>query len=513
MPYSLLISDQPYDIQAGTLNIDRTIGKVSSASFKLHIGNTTTHFRQYERVAIYDQAQALAFSGYLNLPLKEQRPGRQQSLDHDLTCIGQEWLAKKRIVAATFTNKTCGYIAQWLVDNILSEEGVTVGQIFDGLTPSTTLFPSTTLYPGGNVGLIPQAIFGYCTVADALDQLVTQASAAGTPYYWAIDQYKQLWFVPYTAVSGPTIDGSVFDDGKFSGQAPYVQRQNPQFRTVQYETGGTDQTSTQTEIRLGDGNTKSWNMGYALSQAPTISTNLNGAGYVAKTVGIQGVDTGKDFYWNKGSPTITQDNAGTALRGPTGTIDLLKVVYVGQVPNVSIATDPVAIAAQAAIDGTSGKIEAVDSDSSLESATNALAKASALLTRYAVDGLVFVGNTQDSSYAPGQLCTMDLPWHGISGKQAIVESVSASDQVDGLNIWYTVTAVAGPYDGTWIDFFTSLFKQVQAAGDVNAGTTENLVISQAFTAGISVSASFTPAVSTAFIPSPTKYPGPAVYPG
>lgn len=512
MPYALLISDLPYDIQAGSLTIDRTIGKVSSASFKVHT-STATHFRQFERVSIYDQAQVLAFSGYLYPPLKEVRPGRYLSLDHSLSCIGQEWLAKKRVVAATFTNKTCGYIAQWLVDNILAEEGVTVGQIYDGLTPSTTLYPSLTLYPGGNVGLIPQAIFGYCTVADALDQLVTQASAAGTPYYWAIDQYKQLWFVPYTAVVGPAIDGSVFDDGKFSGQAPYIQRQNPLYRNTQYETGGTDQTVTQTEIRLGDGNTKSWNMGYALSSVPTISTNLNGAGYVAKTVGIQGVETGKDFYWNEGSPTITQDSAGTALRGPTGTIDLLKVVYVGEVSSVSIATDPDAIAAQAALDGTSGKIEAVENDPSLSSASNALAKASALLTRYAVEGMVFVGNTQDASYAPGQLCPMDLSWHGITGKQAIVESVSASDQIDGLNIWYTVTAVSGPYDGTWIDFFTSLFKQVATAGNVSAGTTQSLVISQAFTAAISLSASFTPTISPAFIPGPTHYPGSSEYPG
>lgn len=508
MPYSLLISNQSYMVDATTLVVNRTIGKISSASFTVHTTDTNTHFQQYQQVQIYDQAQMLAFSGYLNPPIKEQKPGFQQSLTHTLTAIGQEWLAKKRVVSAGFANKTCGYIAQWLVTNILAAEGVTVGAIYDGLTPATTLYPSLTLYPGGNVGLIPQAVFGYCTVADALDQLVQQASAAGTPYYWAIDQFKQLWFVPYTYVPGNRIDGTTFDDGRLSGQAPYVQRQNPLDRNTQYEIGGYAQTSTQTEVRVGDGNTQSWNMGYQLASAPTISTNLNGAGYVQKTVGQQNIDSGKDFYWTPGSFTITQDSSGTKLRGPTGTVDLLQVAYIGQYPNVSTANNPARIAAQAALDGTSGIIEAVDNDTTLTTASNSLAKASALLTYYGVPGIVFVGNTLDSSYAPGQLVTLDLSMHGLSNQQAIVESVSASDQQDGINIWYTVTAVAGPYDNTWIDFFSSLFKQIATAGNVNAGTTQSLVLSTTFTASaITPSATLTATVAAAFIPGPTKFPG------
>lgn len=516
MPYSLLISNQPYDIQAYSLQVNRTIGKASNASFVVHTSDTNTHFQQYQQVQIYDQAQMLAFSGYLNIPIKEEKPGFQSSLTHTLTAIGQEWLAMKRVVAATFTNKTCGFIAQWLVDNILSEEGVTIGQIYDGLTPATTLYPSTTLYPGGNVGLVPQAQFGYCTVSDAFDQLVTQASAAGTPYFWAIDQWKQFWFVPYTAITGPTIDGTTLDDGHLSGQAPYVQRQNPLFRNIQYEIGGTDQTATQAEVRVGDGNTQSWDMGYALAGVPTISTNLNGAGYVAKTVGVQGVATGKDFYYQIGSTTITQDSAGTKLRGPNSPIDLLRVAYTGQFPSVSVATNPAMIAAQAALDGTSGKIEAVDNDPSLMTASNALAKGSAILTRYGVSATVLVGNTLDGQYAPGQLCTLKLPMHGLTGVQAIVESVGATDQVDGINIWYQLTLVSGPYDTTWQDFFRTLIRMATAAGNVNAGTTQSLTLTTSFTAtSLTPTATLTVTVATAFIPGPTKYPGTgsADYPG
>lgn len=513
-PRSAYISWQQYTIDAGTLTIDSTIGKRSTASLTIHTINTSTHFRQYQPIQIYDSLGNLAFNGFLDQPIKEIKPGFQQSLEHQLTCCDMHWLADKRIVAASFTDKTCGSIAQWLVDNILVQEGVTVGAIYDGLTPSTILYPSSTLYPGGNVGLIPQATFAYCTVAQALDELVKQASAAGTPYYWMIDYNKQLWFVPYTYVLGPTIDGTTFDDGHLSGQAPYVQRQNPLLRNTQYEVGGYAQTSTQTEVRVGDGNTQSWDMGYPLASAPMISTNLNGAGYVAQSVGVQGIDTAKAFYYQLGSTTITQDSSGTKLRGPNSPVDLLQVAYVGQYPNVAVASNAPAINAQAWMDGTSGIVESVDNDPTLSSAPNALAKASALLTYYGVPGTIFVGNTLDNSYAPGQLVTLDLPMYGLSGAQGIVEQVSATDSVDGYNIWYTVTAVSGPYDTTWTDFFKSLFAQITAAADINAGTTQSLTLVETFIASaITPSATFTATVSPALIPSATTYPNTNLYPG
>src|SRR5258708_13346843 len=174
-----------------------------------------------------------------------------------------------------------------------------------------------------------------------------------------IDQNKQLWFVPYTAVINPTlVDGTQVNQD--SNNLPVVTRANPTYRNTQYLLGGVSQTVTQTETRVGDGNTVSWPMSFDISTVPTVSVNT-GSGYVAKTVGIKGVDTGKDWYWQKGPPLISQDSAGTKLRGSPNK-DLLQVVYVGQYPTVIVSSNNAHITYEAGLDLTTGSCKEMETD-------------------------------------------------------------------------------------------------------------------------------------------------------
>lgn len=477
MSYTISINNvdsTDFIVIAGTLQCQGTIGKHGSASFTVET-DSTIHFQQYQQVSIFDQNGVLAFSGYMNDP--EESPngwndpnGWNGTIRHSISCVDQAWLASKRRVAATFTNKTCGYMAQWLLDNILVQEGVTRGQIYDGLTPSLTLFPSPTLYPGGNVGLIPQANFGYCKVSEALAALAAAASNSGVPYYCMIDQLKQLWFVPYTTVvNSNIIDGTAQDNIK-------VKRTNPSYRNQQIVQGGVAQTVQQTETRKGDSNTIAFPMKYDLATVPTVTVNG-----VTKTVGINGVDTGKDWYWNKGSNLITQDTSGTKLTSS----DTLSVTYIGQYPNTVISQNAAQVSAQAAIDGTSGIIEDLTNDDSLNDINSALASASASLTLYGQAGVIVSFDTQVAGYAPGQLVTIDLPWHDIHTDQFLIESVTASDSRDGLNIYYTVVALQGPADVSWQDFFAKLLKTPPPANAINLSTTTSTNILQPFTCSIS----------------------------
>src|SRR5947209_764091 len=131
--YSVLINNSPVLVQGGTLQATSSIGRKSQASFTVE-GDISTFYQQYQQVAIYDQNNMLAFSGYLTTP-KVQKPGFQPWLVWTMQCIGQEYLAKKRVYAAVWANKTCGFIAQDVLNTVLSQEGVTLGQIYDGLTP------------------------------------------------------------------------------------------------------------------------------------------------------------------------------------------------------------------------------------------------------------------------------------------------------------------------------------------------------------------------------------------
>ena len=253
---------------------------------------------------------------------------------------------------------------------------------------------------------------------------------------------------------------------------------------------------------MGDGNTQSWTMGYQLSALPTITVNS-----VAKTVGLKGA-SGYDFYWAQGDAVITQDSGATKLTSS----DTLQVVYIGQYPSIAYAQNNSQIAYQASIDGTSGIIEDVQQDATLTSLSNGLSEAGQLLTRYAQQGVQLQYTTLQTGFQQGQLITVNLPRHNLNNAQMLIETVQASDQLDGVNIWFTITAVMGPYDVSWVDFFSALLKQQQPANSINVGVGSSLTTLQSFTGSIALAATLTatvyacPVVSTSLFPSTTLYP-------
>src|SRR5260221_5262416 len=168
-----------------------------------------THYQQFQQVQVQDGNGVLVFSGYITTP-QEQKPGFPNALDTQIVCMDQHFLADKRVVATLYRNQTCGYIVNDMLNTILSQEGVTVGQIAAG-------------------PIVPVANFGYVSVASALDALVAAASSSGVPYYWQIDQNQALWFVPYTAVVGAIVGAATGDDGRASGLVPIVRRAHTQY--------------------------------------------------------------------------------------------------------------------------------------------------------------------------------------------------------------------------------------------------------------------------------------------
>lgn len=475
--YVVKISGIQYMCIAGSLKIDLSVGRRSQATFTLYTDNMT-HFQQYQPVTIFDENGVARFTGYVTIP-KEQKPGFQKSLIQTITAIDQHFLADKRVIARQYMNQTCGTIVQDIVKNYLKAEGVTLASVFDGVIPNTTLYPSTTLYPQGNVGTIPTATFAYCTVAQALDALVTEASSAGDLYYWAIDEYKQLWFQPYTAVQNVTLlDGTWFDQ---TGTPCTVTRGNPKYRNVEYLTGGVAQTAQMTEHYTGDGQGRTFTLGYAVYNL--ISITVNG---VNQIVGLKGPNaTGSQWYWAQGDPNITQDNSGTIL----GTSDIVAFTYIGQYPIVTQVVDYTRVAAQAGVDGTSGIIEVVDEDKSIVDLNSAAIETSQLIQRYGVDGVQVQFTTPvDYGFNPGNLVTINLPDHGLNNQQMLIDTVSISDQQDSYNMWYTITAIQGPYDTNWVSFYSNLLAHQQPAVDINVGIATNtsptqyIQISQTFVA-------------------------------
>jgi hypothetical protein len=211
---------------------------------------------------------------------------------------------------------------------------------------------------------------------------------------------------------------------------------------------------------VGDGNTRSFALGFQLASAPTIV--LSG---VTQTVGLKG-SSGAQFYWAQGDNTIVQDSSQTVLASAaTGS-----VTYIGQYSNTALVSNAAQISYQSGIDGSSGINEEIQSDQSLTTSNNALTEASNLLTRYAAQGAQLQATTRKTGYAPGQLCSVNMPYFNLVNTSMLLESVSIAD-LDGLNIWYTFTGIVGPYDTTWVDFWSRILSPQPPANNNAQATT------------------------------------------
>jgi hypothetical protein len=68
---------------------------------------------------------------------------------------------------------------------------------------------------------------------------------------------------------------------------------------------------------------------------------------------------------------------------------------------------------------------------------------------------------------------VNLPMFGLSNTTMLLEEVSASDQQDNFNIWYTITAVQGPYDQSATYFWKKLLQSPAPANTINVGITSS----------------------------------------
>ncbi len=325
----------------------------------------------------------------------------------------------------------------------------------------------------------------YATCAACLDALSQAAN-----FVWQIDAYKVLWvgnqgqqLALWSAGEGDMLRGSA-----------QVEHSNPLYRNRQYILGALDQTTTQIETRIGDGTNTSFTLNYAVALVPTVEVKIGAGAFVAKTVGIGGVDTGKDWYWNGGKNVVFQDPAGTKLLAA----DTLRVTYVGQYPIVVLSTNDTEITAQLAREagvGT-GFVEDATGVASIKTRAGAYQVAAGYIAKFAQVGRNLTFHTYRGGLAPGQLLGVTLPDYGLAGEQMFVQSVSA--QHDGLlHFDYNVTAIEGPINASWVQYFGALAAKgptlVDSINLGGAGTT--LALLQTFTATKAPTATFTTLVT------------------
>lgn len=288
--------------------------------------------------------------------------------------------------------------------------------------------------------LIPQLHDPSKPFAEFYSKEMDNLVASSGDYYWLIDQNKNLTFAPRNATPAPWILTSA--DLLF---APAVQPTVTAdlYRNRQTITNCTGVTATLTEQKIADGTATSWNMAYPLYSAPTITVQG-----VAQTIGVKGVDTGKQLYWQANNNSITQDSGAAKI--PSGYV--ISVTYVGQFVTIVTVNNTVAQTVQAAIEGNSGIVEAVEDGKGML-ASAATTYANGLLARYGNNNAVqLTATTQRSGLVPGMVIAAFIPEHQLNNRQLLITKVTTSgfQKTDGtVQYQYTIIATDGVNLSTW----------------------------------------------------------------
>ena len=373
-------------------------------------------------------------------------------------CELVDWnqLTDRRMVAKEYTNQSSGAIVNDLITNYLSADGIVASSFVDA-GPLVTKF-----------------VANYLTVRQVLDDL---AELIG--YGWYLDYDKRMhWFPMETNVAPFTLDGTTLLHAKLHKRST-----RGQYRNYQYVRAGKDLTNSQTESFKGDGSKRTWNVGYPVAQVPT---NINVNGGAAKTIGIRGVDSGKQYYWNKDTTEITQDTSETLL----STSDVLNVSYLGLYDVIVAAKKDSLITERQGVEGGSGLYEQLENFTNLDGQDLALDKARGLLDKFGRIPNILHASTDQPGLQAGMLAPANLSELGLSGNW-LIESVRISNQ--GTFLRYDLEAVDGEHLGGWVEFWKKFYES-----DRQFIARENEVINSLIPADdlIAVTDSVTPTLAT-----------------
>ena len=477
MPFATNISGTPISVIWDSLKIDDRIGERSTAVFIAKDLAGTENYYKGSGISITDDDGALCFAGFVDSADKRIISPITGGFFHTVQGIDMHFLADKIIAAESYENKTVGYIVDDLFDTYLAAEGMTIGEIQEGPTLST-------------------CVINYARVSDALGGL---AEAAG--FIWYISYDKKLYLVNRETYTAPwTVTGADIKEGS----VPTMTHANPLYRNRQYIRGGKALTDLQTEEKKGDSKTRAFPVGYPMGKVPT-SIKVNTA---AKTIGIKGIDVGKDWYWAKGDPIVYQDSGGSILAAT----DTLEIKYYGEYEIIVIAEDEDEVAAELAREGAgTGYVDDVSDEPTITDMTAAIDSALAKLVKYTPQGRRFSFTTLRTGLRTGQIVPITQSDFGLNATEMLIEAITVS-RINN-NMEYAVTAIEGPEQGGWSKLFKALSDRGQNfVSDVSIGSGATVVRFKQFAENWDWTESIAKTVCACPVPSPTLYPSSTLYP-
>lgn len=266
----------------GSLRVTRQLGERGTGSVSL----TVTGPRPFDTGDIVTVTRpdgtTVIWRGVVDRVNQRVNLDQTKSSTYNLTLVSIEAWASRRRYSEAFTNVTLEDLVTDIVASELSDIGVTVGTVAD-------------------VGTIPS----FRAQLEAVDEILRRIC----------DKYGLVWQInPATLELDITERGVVAAPFDIVEDVPGAKWSE---MSIDEETGGYfnrihvagwSVTDPRTEEFAGDGERRTFNMSLPVALKPEIEVNGS-----PQTVGIQGLDTGRQWYWNKGQTEITQDEGETPL--------------------------------------------------------------------------------------------------------------------------------------------------------------------------------------------------------
>ena len=422
--FDLKINDVSKSVQSFSLAINDNINANSTASFQII---TDDEIAVGQQVEIYDGTEII-FGGTIdNWNLNYIRGGNDYSnrRKYDIFCVDYNQVLDRRIVAASYTNKTLGYIIDDIVTNFLDGELITISGISDT-----------------NV-IIEAVIFNYISIFEAFEYL---ALIIGGDLNFNINYDKELSFFKRSTNTDEAInDLNCLNMSLSETRAEY--------RNSQFIRAGDSTTEIQVDELASpkpDGESKTFTFRFPLATKPVIK--LNGSTISPTNIGINGLDKNKSWYWQKNSRVISQDTSDT----PLSSTDSLTASYQGLKPILVKVDNTVGQSERALLEGGTGIYERLTMQTDIEEADEAKKYASGLLSKFGEMSRK-INISSDSTREAGTLVQVKSGLLGIN-EEYLITNVSIRDN-DGLGtLRYTIDGASGKDIGGWVEFFRSLKK-------------------------------------------------------
>jgi len=325
----LIGADEREYVATNDINIRQQAGSISSSSVEILLGaNTIPQTLESCQILIDDVPQ---FFGIIQSVDTPQFEFGYEVRRYALQVSSAEVIFNNRLVSESLTDVYTHEIVDTIFDNYIAFEGITLGQI----STTTRSFESY--------------IASFLKAGDVFSELADEIGAV-----CFVSPDKKFYFLNQTDFA------QVTKPEKITAMSKSEKAQD--LRSVQTVTGAKEDTTEQTRTLTWITGQMEQLLAYPLSKAPFASINAGSVG-----VGLAGVDeedTSKTFLWTYGSDKI-RVNSNALVKPVNG--DTVSFLYEGFYDVLVTNVNDQLVSELALLSGTSGRIERIYTDETINS--------------------------------------------------------------------------------------------------------------------------------------------------